>query len=287
MDIEPEMESDEDAFEVDVAEPVERADQEGDAEPRRARRRVTRKVTCLIFFNRLEGESFECRCGCLNQSENARKILHGGNTSNLSKHMKACHPLLWTQFNSCKMQKENFNALSTNIAQLEASTTAIIQKNRKNTIQFPTKKVNDGQSAVLKSHLLFLMWQVANGLGRYAANCPLFDLYLRSLGSNIAPNRHTLQDSYLPLLNALVISQLAKEMEECLAISLTSDGWRSRTRLEFLSLSAAWCYDKADGTWGLKISVLDLIHAPASCSADTLEVLITFSAQELVLYSFP
>lgn len=199
----------------------------------------------------------------------------------MGKHMKAAHPQLWQLFRACRNNSGNYNALLSNINSAVSAVAMKIEKNKKSQIRWPSA-ITANVDGLVKSNLLLLMWQIANGYGRIGANCPIFDLYLRSLGTNTAANRHTLQDSYLRLLSSLALSEVQKELSECLSVSLSADGWKSRTRQEFVSVSAAWCKILPDNTWKISAANLDILHVPGSCTADALESLISSAVEDFV-----
>jgi len=254
----------------------------GGDEPAARRRRVTRKVTASMFFDPCgDGVTFACKVGCLANDTVSRKLLKCHTTGHMEKHMIAAHSLFWTQFRACQGNAGNYNALLANIDNAAKTVASKIEKNKKNTLKWP-RAVEARVDGAVKSNLLLLMWQISNGVGRISANCPIFDLYLRSLGTNPAANRHTLQHSYLPLLSSLVVRELHDELSECNSVSLSADGWRSRTRQDFVSVTAAWMKTVADGTWKIGVAELDLVHVSGSCTANNLETLISNSVEDFV-----
>lgn len=286
MDIDPHEEEEPAAVEIELDEAVPvrgEGDPAGDGdEPAARRRRVTRKVTASIFFDPCgDGVKFACKVGCLANDSLSRKELKCHNTGHMEKHMVAAHPLLWTQFRACRGNAGNYTALLANIDSAAKSVASKIEKNKKSFLKWPRAAEAKVDGAV-KSNLLLLMWQISNGVGRLSANCPIFDMYLRSLGTNPAANRHTLQDSYLPLLSSLVVGELHDELSDCNSVSLSADGWRSRTRQDFVSVTAAWMKTVADGTWKIGVAEVDLVHVSASCTANNLETLISNSVEDFV-----
>lgn len=284
MDVDVDPASEEDAegveFELDEAVPVPG---DGDVgEPAARRRRVTRKVTASIFFDRLkELNLYACKVGCLGNDTVSRKELKCHNTGHMVKHMSAAHPLLWNMFLGCKNNAASYNTLLANIDSAAKVVAAKIEKNKKSTLKW-TRSFEAHVEGAVASNLLLLMWQIANGIGRMSSNCPIFDLYLRSLGTNPAANRHTFQESYLPLLSALVVEEQREELSECSSVSLSADGWRSRTRQDFMSVTAAWMKTVADGTWKIGVAEVDLIHVSGSTTAETLETLVSNSVEGFV-----
>ncbi len=267
-------------IEVDEVEPVGPAD---DGEPAARRRRVTRKYTTAIFFEPIPNTEFDyyCKVGCLSLDSVSRKVLAIHNSGHFESHLKSSHPLLLNQFKACKANNGNFNTLLANIDQLAASTAKKVENNQKSRLNWHVV-VAKGLAGPAKSNLLLLMWQIANGIGRLPANCPIFDLYLRSLGNNPAANRHTLQDDYLPLISELVAHKTTADFSSALSVSLSSDGWRSRTRQDFVNVSGATMLTRKDKTWEILAAEFDIIHVSGSCTADTLESLIKSSVEEIV-----
>jgi len=269
-------------LEVDEVLPVGDAH---DGEPPARRRRVTRKYTLAIFFEQIHGTDHDyfCKVGCLSSDTISRKLLKIHNSGHFVSHLSASHSLLLTQFRACERNIANFNAILGSIDILAAKTAKTIENNRKNRLNW-NKVVAQDLAGPAKSNLLLMMWQIANGIGRLPANCPIFDLYLRSLGNNPAANRNTLQDDYLPLLSSLVVDKTKADFSDALSVSLSSDGWRSRTRQDFVNVTGGRTKTLSDRTWKLQAAELDIIHISGSCTADTLETLIASAVEEFVLF---
>lgn len=244
---------------------------------------MTRKVTAAIFFTDAGGQNRECKLGCLAPDNISRKVIKFHNSGHLEQHVKAAHQLLWQQFCACKNNADNYNVLLANIDSAFKTSASKIEKNKKNTLKWP-KAVAANLDGAVRSNLLLLMWQIVNAVGRLSANCPIMDLYLRSLGTNPAVNRHELQVSYLPLLSSLVVQLQQRQLADCTFVNLSSDGWRSRTRQDFVSLSAAWMVTLPNHTWKIEVAEVDLIHVSGSVTADALEALIKDTIEDFVRF---
>lgn len=260
--------------------------EEVNGEPAPRRRRVTRKFTLSIFFDRVPetDNDYYCKLGCLSMDGISRKVFKIYNSGHFQSHLKSTHPFLLTQFQSCKRNIGNFNALIANIENLDAQATKTIEKNRKSRLNWNNVVAKD-LAPQARSNLLLLMWQIANGIPRLPANCPIFDLYLRSLGTNPAASRNTLQNDYLPLLSSLVVDKTRADFSDAKSVALSGDGWRSRTRQDFVNVTGGRMKTLPDKTWEILVAEFDLIHIPGSCTADNLESLIRISVDELVQIS--
>jgi hypothetical protein len=269
-------------LEVDEVHPIGDAD---DGEPPARRRRVTRKYTLGIFFEEVPGtdREYHCKVGCLAVDSISRKVFKIHNSGHFVSHLSASHPLLLTQFRACQRNIANFNALLGNIESLAAQTAKTIDTNKKSRLNWNTV-VAKGLAGPAKSNLLLIMWQIANGIGRLPANCPIFDLYMRSLGTNPAAHRNALQEDYLPLLSSLVFDKTKADFSDAISVSLSSDGWRSRTRQDFVNVTGGRTKTLSDKTWKLQVAEFDIVHIPGSCTANTLETLITGAVEEFVRF---
>jgi hypothetical protein len=94
-----------------------------------------------------------------------------------------------------------------------------------------------------------------------------------------------LATTYLPQLDALVLDQIKDDLKLCQSVSITCDGWKSRNRRDYISISASYMTTK-DNRWQVKVTNLDLVYVPGSCDANNLETLVLGSLHEIVLFSF-
>jgi len=270
-----------DEFEID--EPVAAAQVAGQ-EPPQKKRRQTRKVTLFIFVERIPNNHKDvvCKCGCLSKDGSARLQYAAATVGHVKIHCAAHHPLLLTQFQSCKNAKGSFHVLEQNIENLNISALANIEKNKKNGSRF-FKMVNIGLDHRIKVNLLLTMWSVANGVSRISVNCPIFDTYLKALGTEPALNRHLLEDVYVPAVDKLVIEDLVDDLSSCKSVSLSCDGWRDRARRDWIGVCVYWTSEETNvDLWKLRCVHSDLIYVPGSASANNLETFVLGSVAQYV-----
>src|SRR6185295_4458384 len=103
-------------------------------------------------------------------------------------------------------------------------------------------------------------------------NDPLFDAYLRELGAEAAPNRHSLQAEYLPQLDELVVSEYSSQLKKTICVSLSADGWRDRIRRNWISLGFYFMVDD-DGVWRIEVIHPDLIPISISSTSEAISEL--------------
>jgi len=285
-----EEESDDAAsIEIDIEESVDDAPidtiPQNDPNPGpRKKRRVNRKVTARIFVDAIEGSSrVLCALGCLSKNEDARKDISGVTTGHISKHVKAKHHLFWSQLKACRNSKDNFKILRDNINKLRIDAEKKVAKTKASQLRF-AKLSTGNMDAAVRSNLVLLSWGVANVIARYSLNCPIFDMYLKSLGSQPAPNRHDLATMYLPQLDSLVVEEIKDSLKDCVSVSLSCDGWRSRSRRDFLNITANWI-SQNDGVWRIEVANIDFVYLPGSCTADdNLETEVLAAVEDMVLF---
>jgi hypothetical protein len=283
-----EEDSDDDAnIEIDIEESVDGAPidpiPQNDPNPGpRKKRRVSRKVNARIFVDAIEGSSrVLCALGCLSKNEDARKDISGVTTGHISKHVKAKHHLSWSQLKACRKNMDNFKILRDNISKKRIEAEKKVVKTKASQLKF-AKLATGNMDAAVRSNLVLISWSVANVIARYSLNCPIFDMYLKSLGSQPAPNRHDLATMYLPQLDSLVVEEIKDSLKDCVSVSLSCDGWRSRSRRDFLNIAANWISQK-DGVWSIEVANIDLVYLPGSCTADNLETEVLAAVEDMVL----
>ena len=151
------------------------------------------------------------------------------------------------------------------------------------------KKLADGFETSERASLLLMMWCSVNGIPRLATNCPLFDAYHKQLGASPPQNRHSLQSQYLPMLDELVVNDMKSRLAKVPAVNLSSDGWRSFNRQDFIDVGIYWIDDDPDAHARWRINVLhpDLIPLPSSATSEAIQTLVAQTVESFVrlLYS--
>lgn len=97
------------------------------------------------------------------------------------RHMEKKHAVLLQQWLDCKNTNGNFKNVYDAAAKEYQRTAALLEKNRQIGTRY-FKKLSDGLTDQVLSHLLLTMWSVVNGVSRIALNDPIFDRYHVRLG---------------------------------------------------------------------------------------------------------
>ncbi len=197
------------------------------------RTRKTRKLTNWSFVDRIDNNSSYCKCGCLDADGFDRKKLVTPTSGAITPHVKKKHPELWSMKTQLKINRGNLNQLLEKIEELNGGAVAKAKRQRRGSQKFWLKSI-DLEPKVI-SELKLLLWSISNGISRNAINDPLFDSYIRSLGAEVAPNRHTLQSQHLPILDELVRYSYLEDLKEIPSVALSSDGWRDRHRRDWIN----------------------------------------------------
>jgi hypothetical protein len=260
----------------DIVEEVDEVDGNG------KRSRKTRKFTFWNFVEKIDATNSYCKCGCLDSDGLSRKKYSTPFSGAIKRHVEKIHPQLYSLFLNCKQNRGNINELTESIAKLDGESVAKAAKRRRRSDSFFSKAV--GLEMAVTSDLRLLLWAVTNGISRNALNDPLFDAYLKSLGSQLASNRHTLQDQYLPALDDLVVDTMSSELKEVKCIALSSDGWRDRARRDWINIVLSWISTSRLNLkkWEIFSVEPDLIYLPSSATADTIAYLINDSLESVV-----
>lgn len=123
MEIDEEPEEEEEIeFEVEVPEP-QNPDDDGQnlgPGPLQKKRRVVRKITVRQVFVEIIPDSRNAICilGCLAPDAVSRKTYAAPTNGHITKHVKANHPLLWSNFCDCKNNAASFRVLQETIVNL-------------------------------------------------------------------------------------------------------------------------------------------------------------------------
>jgi hypothetical protein len=250
------------------------------------RTRETRKFTLWNFVDRIDANFAYCKCGCLENDGASRKKFSAPNTGLVRRHVEKLHPRLYSLFSNCQNNLGNYNELITAIAALDGAAVEKVAKRRRHSDQFFIKSSKLDRAAA--TDLRLVLWAVANGISRNALNDTLFDSYLKSLGCDIPPNRQTLQERHLPVLDDLVTSSMIDQLKSVLSVSTSSDGWRDRARRDWINVVVTWCDVSATDPkkWEIYSIEPDLIFLPSSATADTIAYLINNALDSVVPTSF-
>jgi hypothetical protein len=135
----------------------------------------------------------------------------------------------------------------------------------------------------VRAQWLLTMWSAANAVPRHVLNCPLFDLFLKELGVQAAPNRHALQDSHLPVLDSLVAADNFQRLKRASAVSLSADGYRDRVRRDWISLSIYFT-EVLEKKWRIAVIHPDLLPVSISTTSESIEGLVFDAVDAIVLF---
>jgi hypothetical protein len=250
------------------------------------RSRTTRKFTFWNFVDKIDASNSYCKCGCMDDDGISRKKYSAPTTGHVSRHVEKIHPELFTLFNNVKNTRGNFNELIERIDRLNDGALQKATKRRRLSDKFFSKSLK--LQPAVTSDLRLLLWAIGNGVSRNAINDVLFDQYLRSLGTQPATNRHTLQNQYLPVLDDLVRAGFKDELKSLHSVAIASDGWRDRTRRDWINIVLAFIVDSEQGPkkWNIRNIEPDLVFLPSSATGDTIAYLINNVLDSIVLLHF-
>jgi hypothetical protein len=214
-------------------------------------------------------------------------LTYAGQTNgHIKKHLELHHPTFLLQLQNCKNNLENFRVLETNINKMGEVARKKLEKNQKGKLKFD-KLIDSGLSEHVKSNFIMLAWGITNLISRYSLNCPIFDLFLKSLGAQPAPNRSDLALLYLLQLDALVRLENESDLKNCFSVSASCDGWRARIRHAFMSITLGRTTEKESKNgkvWAVGAICADIIYIPGSATADNLETAVLASLNEMVWF---
>lgn len=246
------------------------------------RTRKTRKFTLWNFVDRIDASYAYCKCGCLDTDGVERKKYFAANTGCVKRHVEKVHPQLYSLFSNCQNNLGNYNELIDTIARLDGEAVQKAGKRRRQSDQFFTKGLKLDKAVT--NELRLVLWAVVNGISRNALNDPLFDSYLRGLGCQAAPNRHTLQEQHLPVLDQMVTETMREQLQKVQCVSLSSDGWRDRARRDWINIVVTWCEASQSNPkkWEIYSIEPELIFLPSSATADSIAFLINSALDTVV-----
>ena len=179
-------------------------------------------MTKWIFVEKIDGNNVYCKCGCLSSDGTSRLKYAASTSGHADRHAKTNHGALYAEFLRCQNNQGNFNSLIETISELNDAALEKIRKKRRVSDHFFAKSIK--LEAKTASDLRLVIWEIANGISRNAANDSLFDSYIRSLGANVVPNRHEQQEKFVPFLDSYVVKEMKQIVVGVPAVSLSSDG---------------------------------------------------------------
>lgn len=106
-------------------------------------------------------------------------------------------------------------------------------------------------------------------------------MYMRRIGAPISPNRHTLQDSYLPALSSLVGDLQRSSLKDVRCVSISCDGRKDRMRRAYLHVTI-YAVVEVNGIWEILTIHPDLIIVPGHCTGEAVKYLVTESIESFV-----
>ena len=124
---------------------------------------------------------------------------------------------------------------------------------------FWSKAVNLDKSVI--SYFFLLMWAIANGISRSSINDPLFDAFLKSIGTEPASNRQILQSQHLVAIDVRVG---INDSKSAMSVALASNGWRYRARHDWINVVICFIVNSVskEPKWEIRVIEPDLIFLP-------------------------
>lgn len=249
--------------------------------------RNTRKKTWWLFVEQsdISGQVI-CLCGCLSSDNSKRLVYSGPNTGLVKRHILLKHKYLHDEYLRCKNGDGNFNRIEETVDALNKKTLESLRIKRRRSDQFFKSIIDTGMDKYLKANLKLLMWSVANNVPRIALNDSLFDSYLNDIGAPAAPNRHSLQEDYLPQLDRLVVDEIMEELKCVTSVSLSADGYRDRVRRDWVNVTIYWIISvmgkEKKEVWAIRLAKPDLLYLPESATAENIATLVNAAVDEFV-----
>lgn len=264
---------------------VDAADGNGEANAadseRVPKRRRVLKETWFLFIVRSDDNSRGvCKCGCFDSSGILPLYYATPTSGHVKAHVENYHPSLATEFTACLNGSGNFNQLKEKIEKIYATVLSKTKKRQKlGTLQFQAQTMERS----VENNLSLLAWAVANNVSRVAFDCPLWHSYLQRIGVPISPNRHALQDSYLPELSRLVVEHQRKQLSSVCSVSISCDGWRDRLRRTHLHFTI-YTTCEVNEYWKIFVIHPDIINVPGRCTGEAIKYLVMNSIQPFVRF---
>jgi hypothetical protein len=262
---------------------IEEGEEEGQRAVGQKEKRVTKKFTLWNFVDRIDGSYAYCKCGCLENDGSSRKKYYVNNSGNITPHLEKYHPNIYSLYSNCLNNVGNYNELIDSINALDFEAQRKTKK-RKKDIDLFFEKAGKMDKAIT-NELRLMLWAITNGISRNALNDPLFDSYLLGVGSSIAPNRHTMHDRHLPILDNLITDDMIEQLKNVQSVSLSSDGWRDRARRDWINVVVTWCDASLENSkrWSIFNVEPDLIFLPTSATSESIAYLINSALDNVVL----
>lgn len=243
--------------------------------------RKSRNFSYWNFVERIDTTNAYCCCGCVETNGMIRKKYSFPHTGHVRKHIEKVHKDFYDLFQKIKNNQANLNELIEKIASANSKALNSTEKRRRLSGSFMTKASKLDQNVT--GNLRLTMWAVASGISRNALNDPLFDAYLSSIGVIAAPNRHAIQDTYLPELDNLVMESIHADLADVKCVSLSSDGWRDLARRDWINVVITFIKSDPKLPWKIVNIEPDLIFLPTSATGDTIAYLINGTLENIVI----
>jgi len=270
------------AAEVEMGDSVDESDEEdvvlgADDDGRQAKRaRKTRKLSPLIFVERIDNEKLNayCKLGCLSHDHKTRLIISVSSSDAPRRHASARHPTFLQMLNDCKNNEENSNKLFKDIVEANDKALERLKKINSKTLKF-FKKIDSGLSNEVRSELTLMAWAVANNIPRVALNDSLFDAFLNSVGSHPVSNRHDLESVYLEAVDRFVLEDHKRRLSSCHSVATSQDGWKDQKRRKWIDSGVALVeHDLKKDVWTVDALDLDMIPLPGSSTGENVAALL-------------
>lgn len=265
----------------------EALDGEEPAGPAQKKARTARKLTANIFVEKIENHPKShcyCKVGCLNDSLTGLFEYAVTSTATIERHCKAKHSALLDVFYAARDGQRSQVELEDLIAKAHQKAQATLDKHSKTSAKF--YKQVERLPMKTRSDLVGLAWAICNGVSRNALNHPLLDKSLASRGAQPFPNRHDLENAYLPMLDLAVTRVIRKKLSLIDAVSTSTDGWKDLAKRYWLDVGLAWTDISSNIEWKLEVIDLDLVQLLTNSTADVVETLILESISSFVRLNF-
>ncbi len=255
--------------------------------PAQKKARTARKLTANLLVEKIENHPKShcyCKVGCLNDSLTGLFEYAATSTATIERHGKAKHSALLDVFYAVRDGRRSQIELEALIEKAHEKALATIEKHKRTSAKF--YKQVERLPMKTRSDLMGLAWAICNGVSRNALNHPLLDKALASRGAQPFPNRHDLENAYLPMLDLAVTRVIRKKLSSVDAVSTSTDGWKDLAKRYWLDVGLAWVDISSNIEWKLEVIDLDLIQLLTNSTAAVVETLILESISSFVRFTF-
>jgi hypothetical protein len=144
------------------------------------------------IFSLFEGDYATCKLGCIDYKSYTLFRYRTTNKTTVERHCNSKHPDFAEKYRKLDDSSISLQALVTDVDAVFAKTESRLKSLKAGKLRFsPLRNISNE----MRSSLLLCAWACANGISRLALGDPLFDAFLKSIGSNMPVCRKALQTS--------------------------------------------------------------------------------------------